>query len=101
MQVNSRAALAVLGIVLLLVGCAAPPAGGQSVPTNISEVPRLTPQQVKALLDEGEQLVLVDTRSRAAYDRDRIPGALSVPLAEIEARHGELPQDKKIVLYCT
>ena len=58
-------------------------------------------RQAKALLDQGEQVVFVDTRSRVAYEQDHISGALSIPLTEIEARHGELPQDKKIVLYCT
>jgi len=100
MKVNSRAVLTALLGIVLLTGCAAA-AAEQSIPTELSEVPRMTPKEVKALLESGERVVFVDTRSRAAYEQDHIPGALSIPLNEIEARHTELPKDRQIVLYCT
>jgi len=101
MKTPSRAVpVALLGIVLLLAACATA-AEGASIPTELSEVPRLTPQEVKSLLETGEQIVFVDTRSRAAYEQDHIPGALSIPLDDVETRYSELPKDKQIVLYCT
>ena len=42
---------------------------------------------------------------RSALDVDThpygIPGSLCMTPEEIEARHGEIPRDREIVLYCT
>jgi hypothetical protein len=34
---------------------------------------------VKAALEAGEKLILIDTRATAAFERESIPGALSLP----------------------
>jgi hypothetical protein len=73
----------------------------ESIPTEASQVPRITPQELKEKLDANEDVIVVDARSRKEYDSVHIPGALSIPLSEIEERHGELPQEGEIVLYCT
>jgi rhodanese-related sulfurtransferase len=39
-------------------------------------------------------------RSRAAYEQAHIPGAIHIPLEELDERAGELDGNKKIVLYC-
>ena len=46
--------------------------------------------------------VIVDVRSPTARDleRRRIPGALHVPLQEVERHVGGLPRDREIILYC-
>ncbi|MCP2288459.1 ArsR/SmtB family transcription factor [Nocardia amikacinitolerans] len=49
--------------------------------------------------DAGE-IVLVDVRPRAEYDAGHIPGAISIPLAELATRLAELPADRDIVAYC-
>lgn len=46
------------------------------------------------------QFVLVDVRQPEEYRSGHIPGARLVPLGELEARHGELAREKKIVTYC-
>ena len=43
---------------------------------------------------------LVDVRPLPEYDAGHIPGAVSVPLDELEARAGELPRDAEVVAYC-
>jgi rhodanese-related sulfurtransferase len=73
----------------------------ESIPTTRSEVPRIKPQELKEKLDASEDVIVVDARSRESYDSLHIPGALSIPLPEIEERHGELPQEGEIVPYCT
>ncbi|SEL63329.1 ArsR/SmtB family transcription factor [Nonomuraea pusilla] len=50
------------------------------------------------LADPGT--VVVDVRSASAYAEGHIPGAVSVPLAELEDRLAELPRDAEIVAYC-
>lgn len=79
-----------------------PPATEEEpIPTEVSQVPRITPQELKEKLDANQDVIVVDARSRKEYDSLHIPGALSIPLSEIEERHGELPQEGEIVLYCT
>jgi rhodanese-related sulfurtransferase len=50
--------------------------------------------------DKMGQVVLVDVRQPDEYSARHIPGARLFPLGELEARHGELEKDKKIVTYC-
>ncbi|MEN8375648.1 MAG: metalloregulator ArsR/SmtB family transcription factor [Gemmatimonadota bacterium] len=47
----------------------------------------------------GEVTVL-DVRPREEYRAGHIPGSLSVPLAELKDRLGELPRNRDIVAYC-
>lgn len=75
--------------------------GEPIIPTTRSQVPRIRPQELKDKLDAGVDVIVVDSRSLASYERRHIPGALSIPLFEIEERHGELPQEGEIVFYCT
>ena len=47
--------------------------------------------------------VIVDVRSPSSVglERRRIPGALQVPVQEVEGRARSLPRDREIILYCT
>ncbi len=47
----------------------------------------------------GEVTVL-DVRPRDEYEQQRLPGAVSVPLEELEKHLDELPDDQQIVAYC-
>jgi rhodanese-related sulfurtransferase len=40
-------------------------------------------------------------RAQASYESQHIPGALNIPLPEIEARLGELDKAEWIITYCT
>lgn len=73
----------------------------KSIPVKSSQVPRIKLQALKERLDAGENITVVDARSSFSYELEHIPGALSIPLAEIEARHDELSKEHKIVLYCS
>lgn len=44
--------------------------------------------------------VVIDVRPAEEYAAGHIPGALSLPLDELEARLGELPADAEVVAYC-
>jgi len=71
------------------------------VPSRNSEVPRISAQELKARLDRGETIVIVDTRSAAEYEFKHIAGAISVPSLAVETPLDETPLDQEIVLYCT
>jgi membrane protein DedA with SNARE-associated domain len=64
---------------------------------------RITPEELKARLDGGEKLLLVDVRDRLDFEAEPsiIPGALHLSVEDLEARHGEIPREMEIVLYCT
>jgi rhodanese-related sulfurtransferase len=49
--------------------------------------------------DDGD-VILLDVRPGEEYDAGHIPGAISVPLGELEARLSSLPKDAEIVAYC-
>ncbi len=66
-------------------------------------IARITPEELKAKLDAGESLMVVDVRHPDEFDAEPsiIPGALHFTTEELEARHGEIPSEREIVLYCT
>lgn len=63
---------------------------------------QLEPVDRAALVEKvrsGEVTVL-DVRPLEEYRAGHIPGALSVPLAELESRLADLPRDREVVAYC-
>jgi rhodanese-related sulfurtransferase len=55
--------------------------------------------QLKAALADGA-VTLVDVREDYEWAEGRIDGAVHVPMGELGARLGELPQDETIVINC-
>ncbi len=63
------------------------------MPTSISR------DEVRRLLGEGAYLVEVLPRNE--YEEDHLPGALNIPLAQIDAQAPKLLQgDRPIIVYC-
>jgi rhodanese-related sulfurtransferase len=62
----------------------------------------LEPVSLKELqrrLREGD-ITLIDVRPEAEYQAGHIPGALSVPVAELKRRLREIPKRREVVAYC-
>lgn len=70
-------------------------------PTTADEVPRISAVDLKARLDNGEAILVVDARATTAFDSLHIAGAISVPLSEVESHLDEFSRDQEIVFYCT
>jgi membrane protein DedA with SNARE-associated domain/rhodanese-related sulfurtransferase len=72
------------------------------VVARATDIPRISVAELEALLAAGERPLIVDVRGQAMQriDPRRVPDAIAVPLDAIEARRDNLPQDRKIVLYC-
>jgi rhodanese-related sulfurtransferase len=47
----------------------------------------------------GEVTVL-DVRPAEEYEAGHIPGAISIPIADLKARWSDLPKDREVVAYC-
>ena len=77
-----------------------PPASGGLYASSFPEIQRVPVEEAKSALDAGSA-VIVDVRSKASYDASHIPGALSIPLAELETRLNELDPGDWILTYCT
>ena len=62
----------------------------------------MTTGDAKAASDRGAA-VIVDVRSPASFEMSHISGAISMPLADIEANPGglNLAKDQWIITYCT
>ena len=62
--------------------------------------PTLRSDAVKRLLDIREPVVLVDMRKPAEYRAGHLPGAISLPITELERRYREIPKGPRVILYC-
>ncbi len=62
----------------------------------------IMPRRVKAMLDAGEDFLLIDCRTDQEYRAARIEGATLLPLQEIQSRFGELAEhaNGRVVVYC-
>ncbi|NOY54741.1 MAG: metalloregulator ArsR/SmtB family transcription factor [Actinobacteria bacterium] len=56
-------------------------------------------EELLSRADDGDVIVL-DVRPGEEYEAGHIPGAISVPLNELERRLASLPRDAEIVAYC-
>ena len=63
------------------------------------DVRRITPAELREVLDKGDALI-IDVRGEGAYKQGHIKGARLIPATEILAHADELPRDKLIVTYC-
>ena len=64
------------------------------------QIQRVDLSDAKRAFDDGSA-VFVDVRGQTFYQNGHIPGALSIPLNQMEDRLEELNQDDWIILYCT
>jgi membrane protein DedA with SNARE-associated domain len=64
---------------------------------------RITPMELMDKLTAGETVSIVDLRQPIDIEAfpQMIPGALRIGMEEIEHRHGEIPRDRDVVLYCS
>ncbi len=60
----------------------------------------LEPKQVKAMIDSGEDFILVDVREPHEHQIASIAKATLIPLGQLPNRLSELPKDAKIVCHC-
>jgi NADPH-dependent 2,4-dienoyl-CoA reductase/sulfur reductase-like enzyme/rhodanese-related sulfurtransferase len=61
-----------------------------------------SPLQVKRMIDEGEDFVLLDVRTPAEHKDVRIadPRHHFIPLGKLRGHLGELPKNKEVIAYC-
>ena len=60
----------------------------------------VTPRQLQARLEAGEDVVVLDVRNPPEYAICRIEGATLLPLPVLQRRLSELDPDKELVIHC-
>jgi len=67
------------------------------MPTNSTDMSVL---ELKAALDRGDDLIVVDVREPQEYQISRIEGSVLIPLGEIPQRHAEIDRTRLVVCQC-
>lgn len=66
-------------------------------------ISRISVDELKAKIDSGEDLVIVDLRHSLDFEAEpaTIPGALHMDAKELEGKDDRLPRDREVILFCT
>ena len=56
--------------------------------------------EAREMLQKNSQLFLLDVRTPEEYSRGRIEGGQLIPIDQLVARQGEIPEDRPILVYC-
>lgn len=64
---------------------------------------RVEPQELKAMLDRGQEVYIVDLRHPLDYlpDPRTLPGAVLLTPDKLALQSDEIPRDRDVVLFCT
>ncbi len=72
---------------------------GEEAPAAHSTVPEMTPRELKARLDGGDDIFVLDVREPHEYQICNIGGHL-IPLGDLPQRVNELDSSREIVAHC-
>jgi molybdopterin/thiamine biosynthesis adenylyltransferase/rhodanese-related sulfurtransferase len=72
---------------------------GEEAPSTVGNVPEITARELKARLDRGDDLYVLDVREPHEYQICNINGHL-IPLGELPQRVHELDSSQEIVAHC-
>jgi rhodanese-related sulfurtransferase len=82
------------GRALFGLALAALPAWAQSTAAPAKKTPV---DELKARLDKGETVLVIDVRSDEEVRSGTIPGAIHIPMEQLEARMKDVPRDVQLV----
>ena len=72
---------------------------GEEGPGTVTNVPEITPKELKTRLDRGDDIYVLDVREPHEYQICNINGHL-IPLGELSQRVHELDSSREIVAHC-
>ena len=72
---------------------------GEEAPSTVTNIPEITPTELKVRLDRGDDLYILDVREPHEYQICNLGGHL-IPLGELSRRAAELDSSKEIVAHC-
>ncbi|MBI2818301.1 MAG: rhodanese-like domain-containing protein [Acidobacteria bacterium] len=87
-------ALIVMALVAIWSEC------GATQEQKAKQPERIAINDLKKKLDSGEKFLLVDVREDWEIKQDgAIPGAIHIPVADLDARMKDIPKDVEVVFY--
>ena len=57
----------------------------------------MPPEAVQQMLDKGEKVLVIDVRTDEEVKTGSIPGAIHIPMDQLEARMKDVPKDVQLV----
>lgn len=67
---------------------------------SAAQFPEWTVAQLKAKIDSGEAIQVIDVREPDEFKFCRIPGSVLIPLNDLPSRIGEIDPDIPTVVHC-
>jgi membrane protein DedA with SNARE-associated domain len=64
-------------------------------------VARITPEELRDRLEAGEDLLIVDLRTKLDGDSGTIPGAVRISAEDLTAGAQAIPRDREVILFCS
>jgi phage shock protein E len=98
-SVVALSGLLVIFIALFLTGCGTTKAPADDESPSVVNI---TAEEGKTMMEEDPTIVLVDVRTEAEFTEEHIPGALLVPVDDLESLAPEMMPDKEAtyIIYC-
>jgi len=72
---------------------------GEEAPTTVTNIPEITPRELKTRLDRRDDLFILDVREPHEYQICNLGGYL-IPLGDLSKRVNELDSSREIVAHC-
>jgi rhodanese-related sulfurtransferase len=96
MKAISKMGLLVLALAAILLGAAAVSAD------HLAAVRVIDADQLKGWIDQGNNMILVDSRVASEYTEGHIPTAINIPAPVMDQLREKLPEDRDypLVFYC-
>jgi sulfur-carrier protein adenylyltransferase/sulfurtransferase len=80
--------------------CGTAPAPTDSAPAEKDAPREITAVELKARLDRGDQVLILDVREPQEYQINRIAGSTLIPLGELPQRYTEIDPSTEIIAQC-
>jgi rhodanese-like protein len=57
----------------------------------------MTAAELKKKIDAGEPVLVIEVRDASFYEKERLPGAIHIPFADLPEALKEIPKDRTLV----
>lgn len=73
--------------------------GNKESALDWSKIDQILPEQLKLAIENQYPVFIIDTRQSFLYSSGHIPGAVNIPLEDLEKRKMEIPLSKEVLVY--
>jgi adenylyltransferase/sulfurtransferase len=74
--------------------------GQEGPPPAAMGLAEITVEDLKARMDRGDHVFILDVRNPEEFQIGRIPTSVLLPLPQLAQRYSELPRDREMVVHC-